>query len=305
MSHQINKVALAGPTGNLGSALLNALTKSLKFSVTVVVRSKGKTFPPGVSVKVADFNSVESIAAAFQGQDAVIDATSGPDPTVNLRIADGAAAAGVYRLIPAEFSADPHNSKVRALLPFQGKAQLYAHVQKLSSNGSITYTTISNGGFLDWALRVGFLNIDLAAKKVVWMNDGELVVPWTLLDSVGTAVVNALVKAKETENRSLYIHSLFKSQKDIGNLAAEALGSEGWEYEQLDFEEVYKHAMTELQAGKFSTKIFVDLIQYASATPGYFGTWAQDDNELLGVQELDDEEVRQLIRRVAADNTQT
>lgn len=67
------------------------------FNVTVLSRT-AKEFPAGVTVKVVDFGSTESLSAAIQGQDAVIDNTFTEDPETPLRLIDAAAASGIYRL---------------------------------------------------------------------------------------------------------------------------------------------------------------------------------------------------------------
>jgi putative NADH-flavin reductase len=67
------------------------------FEVTVLSRTT-KQFPAGVTVKVVDFGSTESLSAAIQGQDAVIDNTFTEDAETPLRLIDAAAASGVYRL---------------------------------------------------------------------------------------------------------------------------------------------------------------------------------------------------------------
>lgn len=272
-----------------------------KFNVTGVVRKDGAPSPSGVTVRVADFNSVLSLTEAFEGQDAVIDATSSPDPEVNIRIIDAAVSAGVYRIIPAEFSVDPENAKARSMPVFQGKSKTFHYVRKVANEKRVTYTTISNGGFMDWSLRNGFLNIDIYNKKVELMNDGTLVIPWTLLDSVGKAVVQVLLRLEETKNRSCYIHSIYKSQKEMADLAKEALGPEGWQTTSVDMEKVLERAMAELKAGNLNMQVIGDMIRYVNATEGYSGPWKNDDNELLGVPRMSDEEVKQLIRQLASE----
>ncbi|KAH7118023.1 hypothetical protein B0J11DRAFT_592605 [Dendryphion nanum] len=298
MNRSIKKVVLAGATGTLGSLILSILSQSVEFEVTVVVRRTNATFPSRVTVKVADFNSVSSLTEAFEDQDAVIDATSGSDPGVNIRIIDAAVRARVYRIIPAEFSVDPENAKARSMPVFQGKDKAFHHVQELASEDKITYTTISNGAFMDWCLRTGFLSLDIHSKKVELMNGGTLVIPWTLLESVAKATVEVL-RLKDAKNRSFFIYSVQKSQKEMADLAKEALGPEGWETTTIDMEKVIEGAMMECKAGNFNVQVIGDMIRYINSTEGYSGAWKNDDNEVLGVPTMSDEEVRQLITKIA------
>ena len=186
----------------MGSPILTSLIKA-GFKVTVIARKEGQTFPLSVSVKVVNTDSVSEITEALHGQDAVVDATSGPDPTLSGRIVEAAASAQVYRIILGEFSADPEDSVARSPLVFHGKNQALQRVKQLAAEGKLTWTAISNGAFLDWNLRTGFINIDIYGKKVQYINDGMLPFPWTMLSSVGVAVANALKKVQETENRCL------------------------------------------------------------------------------------------------------
>jgi hypothetical protein len=247
---------------------------------------------------VVDFDSIDQLTDALTGQDAVVDAISSPDPSFSMRLMDAAVSAGVYRYVPPEFSNDPDNIKTRSLPVFLGKRQTYEHIQKLARDNKITWTAVSNSAFLDWGLRTSFVNIDLAKKKVVLMNDSSHVFPWTDLSSVGTAVANALVHAEETKNRTCYIYSIQKSQREVADLAKEAIGAKGWETQSVDMEEVFEEAMSAVSAGDYSWKVMGDLIRYSISTPGYSGRLEKDDNELLDVRPMSDEQVKELICKI-------
>ncbi|KAH6714978.1 hypothetical protein DL95DRAFT_479692 [Leptodontidium sp. 2 PMI_412] len=302
MAPEIKNVVLAGPSGSLGSHILRALLAQNLFDVTVLVRKPRDDLPSSVKVKVVDFDSVASLSEALKGKDALVDATSNPaDPTLSIRLVDAAVAAGVYRILPAEFSSDPENSKARHLPPFQGKSQAYKYIQKLGRENKITWTAVSNHALFDWGLRMGFVGIDLAGKKIDYMNDGTLVIPWTLMSSVGTAVANILLRPEETRNRVCYIYDILKSQKEVADLTKSALGNEGWQEQKLDMDKVFEEAMTELQAGNVTFKVIGDMIRFSISTPGFVEVPEKDDNELLGVKLLSDEEVKQSIKQIASE----
>ena len=285
-------------TGSLGSKLLPALLDA-KFKVTVIARKEGQQFPSGVAVKVVDTGSVAAIAGALHGHDALVDATSGPDPSLQVRFIEAAIESGIYRIVMNEFSADPQDAKAQSPLVFHGKSNAFEQIKKAAAEGKITYTTISNSAFLDWNLRTGFINIDIFNKKVQYMNDGMRPFPWTMLSSVGTAVANVLKKAEQTKNRSFYISNIIKSQKQMVDLAKESLGSEGWEETQQDMDEKLKNATADMMAGKVDMQVIGDMIRWSvSACPAT--RWEQKkDNELLGVKSMTDDEVRNLIRDIA------
>ncbi|GKZ19778.1 hypothetical protein AbraIFM66951_010805 [Aspergillus brasiliensis] len=295
MSRHIKNVVIAGATGNLGSHILTALVRHGSFNITASTRKAGANFPDGVTAKVVDFSSPAELGLALQGQDAVVDAILSPDPTVSIGLIDAAATAGVYRYIAPEFSIHPKYDKTRALPIFRGKALIYDHLQKVANDQKITWTAISNGAFLDWCLRTGFLNLDLINKKIVLMNDGSRIFPLTALSTVGTAVANALAKAEETKNMHC---SIYKSKGDCG-LGKEALGADGWETTSKDMEKAFQEALSATAVGDYSWTVVGDLIRYSLATPGYNGLIEENHNDLLGVRPMSDEQVKALIKEIS------
>ncbi|KAF4158633.1 hypothetical protein CNMCM8927_003767 [Aspergillus lentulus] len=299
MAQTIKNVALAGATGNAGSNILTALLDTGKFTITVLTRNPNPNLPASVTTQVVDFDSFDSITAALKGQDAFIDATSVPDPSVAIRLIDAAVAAGVHRFIPAEFSIDPTATTCRALPVFAGKARVYEYLRQVAADGRITYTSISTGAFLDWTLRTGFLNIDIGKKRIDLLNDGSRVVPWTLLSSVGKAVANALLRAEETKNRTCYVCSIMKSQREVGELAQDALGKEGWSVQSQNPAKALEDAMAQFKVGNVTVEVIGAMIRWTLTQPESAAGWAKNDNELLGVPTMTDEEVKQLIKQIA------
>lgn len=69
----IKNVAIAGASGNLGPVVFQKLVSSGKFNVRVLRRNgSSSTFPAGTDVVDVDFESIEDLTVALQGQDAVI-----------------------------------------------------------------------------------------------------------------------------------------------------------------------------------------------------------------------------------------
>jgi uncharacterized protein YbjT (DUF2867 family) len=287
-------------TGSLGSHILTALLEA-NFEVTIIARKEGQNVPSNAVVRVVDTNSVAAIADALRGQDAFIDATSGPDPSLQGRFIEAVVSAGVHRIIMGEFSVDPQNARARSPLVFHGKNQAFEHVKNLAKDGKLTYTTISNGAFLDWNLRTTFVKIDIFKKKVEYLNDGRLPFAWTKLSSVGIAVVNTLKKAQQTENRSVYISNVFKSQMDMVDLAKKTLGDGGWTEVNLDMDQKLKEATADMMAGKIDMNVIGNMILWSTGTVPS-PRWEQsEDNKLLGVDKMTDEEVCQLIKDIASE----
>lgn len=243
--------------------------------------------------------SADILTQEFEGHDAVIDITSIPDPAVSIRLVDAAIAAGVRRFIPSEFSHSPSNAKARALSLWIGKNLVYQHITKLADEGKITFTSISNGGFVEFVLKTGMVGIDLTAKTVRLMNDGNVKFPWTSLPAIGEAIANALVNHEETKNQSYCIYSFLKSQQEVVELAKRAIGSEGWQTSTVDVNQAFEQAMGKVKLGAIDMEVIGDILRYTLSTPGYIQEVKKEDNEALGVKIWTDEEIIQVIKDVA------
>ncbi|KAJ0115084.1 isoflavone reductase family protein [Diaporthe amygdali] len=298
MGRTIQKVALTGATGNVGAPILKNLLRN-NFQVTVLTRSADHAFPNGVNVHVVDYSSSASLESALRGCDACVDANLTQDDTP-IRLMNAAAAVGVYRYIPSDYSLDPFNPKLNALPVFAMKDARDRHLFKVceQSSGSMTWSIVCNGPFLDWNLRTGFKGIDLYNKKATIMGTGTNKHPWTMLDDVGKAVAGILLKPVETENRPVFVYSVVKSDEEMLKLAQEALGSDAWVVKTVDPQATFDKAVADLKAGIINMQVFGDMIRFSNTQPDMAHPWHSPDNELLGVQEMSDDEVQVIIKSI-------
>ncbi|KAJ5762390.1 uncharacterized protein N7511_005772 [Penicillium nucicola] len=297
MTPIIKNVALAGASGNVGAQVLNALL-GLNFNVTVLARSS-KPFPAAAKVKIVDFTSVESLSAALDGQDAVIDTTFSPEVDTSLRLIEAAVKARVYRFITSDFGLDPEIPGVHNMPVFSQKKGSYEAVKEQAAANRLTYTLVANGPFLDWGLSTGFSGLNFREKTAWRFGDGNNVIPWTTLADVGTATANVLLHPEETLNRPVYIHSVFMSQNQLLGAAKSALGSEEWTVTNNDMEPLLQKALSDLQSGNITDATFEIQIKYCLATKALAHPWERDDNSLLGLKEWSAEKVEDLVRAIA------
>ncbi len=102
----IRTVAIVGTTGNLGKLVTKAMLDTNRLSVTLISRSGSEsTLPtdPSVKIKQGDYSSPAFLADAFAGIEAVVlclHHTSVPD--LEIKLIEGAAAAGVKWILPTE-----------------------------------------------------------------------------------------------------------------------------------------------------------------------------------------------------------
>jgi uncharacterized protein YbjT (DUF2867 family) len=154
MRHSIENVEVTDKlqaTGNLGPAVVQALLDA-GFTVTALTRidSKSSVFP-GAKVHKTDYSSIESIAEAFKGQDAVVSTLATAALGQQQTIVDAAIKAGVKRFIPSEFGMDTTTIEGGAKKILGAKIALQGVLAKAAEeNKGFSWTGISTGMFFDW-----------------------------------------------------------------------------------------------------------------------------------------------------------
>ncbi|GAP91038.1 putative oxidoreductase - protein [Rosellinia necatrix] len=291
----IQNVALAGATGNLGRPILEQLLKT-EFQVTVLTRLGGKhSFPESVIVKEVDYESVESLTAAFQGQDAVVSAVAFAGVAGQINILNAAVKAGVKRLIPSEFGSDTLNPQTAALPVFADKVAMDKTIAKEAEKGTITYTSIITGPFFDWGFGAGlFLN---AKEKTIQLYDGgDRHFSTTTLAGIGRAVVAVLRHPEETKNRAVRVQDIALTLNQLKDIAEKVTGT-AWEGEVVDLEEeVLAPALAELKKEKPDPSKYIFPQLFASMFGnGYGGHFQNLDNAILGLPGLTEAEAEAVV----------
>ncbi|KAH8895191.1 isoflavone reductase [Thozetella sp. PMI_491] len=296
MTRKIQNIAVAGATGNVGKEVIKNLLRYEGFTITALVR-KPSDLGPQIKTRVVDFSSLESVADALHHQDVLIDTTNTHDGTSILLI-DAAAKAGVYRYLPPDFGLDPFNKGMQALPVFAGRVARDRHLFEKCQETGMTWTIVCNGAFLDWNLRSGFMGIDLFRKKATLLDGGANVHAWTTLASVGKATAGIVLHLEETENRPVYVHSVYKSEQQMVMMAKDALGSEGWEVEEKEGKAVFDKAIADFNAGIHTLQVMSGMVLYANTQSDIAHPWSASDNALLGLTELPDDGLKELISTI-------
>lgn len=242
-------IAQAG--GNVGSVLLDTFLKESSFKVTVLSRQDSQsTFPSGVKVLHADYDSQDSLIKALQGQDAVISLVGSGVLKDQAKLIDAAIAAGVQRFVPSEFGSDTVDPRNRALVPIS--KDKYEITEKLkNSESKISWTSIITGPFFDWCLRVGFHGFDYKNKTATLYDNGTARFSTTNLHTVALAVVKALEKPELTKNQYVYISGFQTTQKEILAIAEKITDSK-WTVKDVSSKQLAEDGKAKVQQGDFS-----------------------------------------------------
>lgn len=138
------------------------------------------------------------------------------------RIVDAAAAAGVKRIIPSEFGANNLDPRAAGLVPvyaLKGEMLRYLKAKAEASNGALSWTSISCGSWLDWALDPGksgnFLGIDVKGRKATIWDSGRSRFSVTTSENTGLAVARALLHPERTANQQIFLSDFVTCSREI------------------------------------------------------------------------------------------
>lgn len=269
---------------------MNAFLKEPSFNTTILSRQDSKsTFPLGVEVARADYDSLDSLKKAFKGQDAVVSLVGGMALGDQNKLIDAAIAAGVKRFIPSEYGGNTIDKRAREIVPiFEAKVGTVNYLK--SKEKEISWTSIVTGAFLDWGLNAGFMGFDGKSKTATIIDNGEAVFSANNLDQIGATTVKALQHAELTKNQYVYISGFQTTQKEVLAIAEKVTGAK-WTVNKVDAKELIKQGRAKLQSGDQEGILY--LLQGAMYEKeqqlGDFsseGLW----NEKLGIAKVDLEE---------------
>ena len=130
--------------------------------MTVLSRaSSTSTFPSAVHVHKTDYDSSESLAEAFKGQDAVVSVIASAGIREQQKIIEAAVKAGVKKFIPSEYGINTQNLEGGIGKILSGKKATADLLQKYAAeNAGFSWTGLSTSMFFDWVCHTFTLMID-------------------------------------------------------------------------------------------------------------------------------------------------
>ncbi|QPC77857.1 hypothetical protein HYE68_008609 [Fusarium pseudograminearum] len=292
----LKNIAIAGAAGDLGSAVFKALVNSSQFNITVLTRKNStSTFPSGTKVIQVDYDSLDSLTAALQGQDAVV-STAGSlvIPSQTLLI-DAAIAAGVKRFIPSEFGSNLAVPSVRKLPVFGTKVAIEDKLIDLAKQGKISYTFVYNGAFLDWGIKHNFL-LDFSQPEITLWDEGDVEFSTTTLASVGDAVVGVLAHPQETQDRIVYVQDTVLTQKKLLALAKEVSPEKEFKVKHAKIDDITAQSDANVAKGIYDWATMGAYLYRSLFDAKSLPKYEKLDNELLGVKGVTDEQIKELLK---------
>ncbi|KAK3292878.1 uncharacterized protein B0H64DRAFT_344989 [Chaetomium fimeti] len=293
---------LGGSTGNLGPSLIHALHNA-GFTVTAITRpsptpSTNTTttttnpptpnLPPDTRTLTADYASVESLTAAFSGQDAVVSAVGTQAVGTQHTAVDAAVAAGVQRFVPSEFGIHTRLVRERPIgRVLAGKVGVVDYlegvVERTGGEGGLSWTGVSTGLFFDWGLeRSGLGTVNIKDKTATVIDSGDEKWYASTLAQIGRVVAGILKHPDETANKYIATASFNLSQNELIAIVEELTG---WKLAvtKIKSADLQQSGEAKLAAGDYSA--FVDLLRAHNSADGAGNGLPEEEsaNGLIGV----------------------
>lgn len=217
-----------------------------------------------------------------------------------IKAIDAAIEAGVEQIIPSAFGLDHRIAGVRNNPAVATKKKMDDHLlSKIPSPDTNTsYTAISTGLFLDWALGIGMMVnvVGKGDKPTMFFDDGEAKLSLTHRDDIGKAVACAVEHRHDDrfKNKTLLINTIAATQNEFIAYAKELAPEKPWPMFKIDTTEAARKSQEALDKGDTSADAVRGFLMKMSFGDR-LGFFPKVDNELLGIKEQDGEYLKKLL----------
>ncbi|KAJ4179760.1 hypothetical protein NW759_017278 [Fusarium solani] len=271
-------VTIAGASGELGSLIFKRLIKPDDFKVRVLKRAGStSTFPDGTDVIEVEYLSLDSLTAALKDQDVLVSAVTTSAAKDQEILIDAAVAAGVKRVLPAEFGCNNDAPAVRELPFYTDKVRIQENIIEYSKTTSLSYTFVHNGVGLDWGLRNNFF-LDFEKSTATLIDGGNAEFSTTTFPTIAKAVYSILCHPEATRNR------------------VKANPEKTWNVVDVKLSDVVAKAEENYAKGILDHETLGNYLLKAVYHPSSEAKFKKLDNELLDVKGKSEDEVVELIR---------
>ncbi|KAH1596412.1 hypothetical protein KXX44_006579 [Aspergillus fumigatus] len=282
-------------SGNFGTPITAALQHA-GFTVTIITRSESKaTFPPDIPVITTTY-TLENLTSALAGQDAAVCVVGPGGIGAQVTMIDAAEAAGVKRFILDDFGwgDNPKSFPEFNAIHAQRRAGWDHAKAKAGSNPNFTYTGISIGNPIDWALkRFPAMGFDIAHCSAVIYDSGTERFTGTTLEGIGQSVVGVLQHPGETANRFVKAQSIITCQNELLEAFQTVTGKQ-WEVQRAHTKALMENGKRKIQegvSGWILDLVVAQLFDEGQSRCLLAPSREESDADLLGIAEESPEQV--------------
>lgn len=246
--NHVQKIAIIGAGGQVGSHITKALIAQGQHQVTAISRTGSTSvMPEGLdAVKHVNYADKDSIVAALKGQDALIVTLSTTfDRQHVFNVLDAAIEAGVQWIVPNEWGADLEQEELSRDILLGIRAKEVREYIGEHGGSKTHWVSFSCSFWYEYSLagteiRYGF---NFKDKKLTLYGDGNIKIPTSTWPQVGRAVARVfalpILPDKEGDtgpflsdyaDKAVYVSSFFVSQRDMLDSVLRVTGGQASEW---------------------------------------------------------------------------
>ncbi|RHZ58380.1 uncharacterized protein CDV56_102937 [Aspergillus thermomutatus] len=286
-----NRRRIWGVCEELATALQRA-----GFTVTIITRTESKsTFPPDIPV-IRTTYTLENLTSALAGQDAAVCVVGPGGIGAQVTMIDAAEAAGVKRFIVDDFGwgVNPKSSPEFDAIQAHRRAGWDHAKAKADSNPDFTYTGISTGNPIDWALkRFPLMVFDVVRCSAIIYDSGTEQFTGTTLEGIGQSVVGVLQHPDRTANRFVKAQSIITCQNELLQAFQSVTGKQ-WEVQRASTHTLMEDGKRKFQesvSGWVLDLVVAQLFDEGQSRCLIAPSREESDADLLGIAEETAEQV--------------
>lgn len=199
------------------------------------------------------------------------------------------------RFIPSEFGSCSSNPKLETFPLYAPMFKVKKYLQEKAKSGEMTWTVLACGAFLDWLLAGSFF-LDFADHKAALFDEGDNKISSTSLPNVGKAIVGILKNFESTKNKIMRVSEVILTQNNLLKITKGLRPDIKWEISKVQTSVLLKEGLDRVSAGDFSIPVIMKILGGTAMAGDTFGSsYDETDNELLGVRELTEEDLKKLV----------
>ena len=207
---------------------------------------------------------------------------------------DAAIAVGVSRFLPADFAGDLSIPLHRSLHINEDKVATEEYLKQRESK--ISHTSIRTGPLFDFCLSYGVL-VNMKERSVILYDSGDKPFSTTTVATASEAVAKVLKLGEQSKNRAFRVQDIVTTQNQLLKLGKEMFPDAEWTVKPASTAELATKAEDLFKTDPNNRMAIVMQRGVAVFGPDYVSDFGAADNAELGIQTMDETQVKELLKR--------
>lgn len=257
VSKQSRAITVAGASGNVGKAFLDALVAEGLHKVSIITRPDSKAlFPASITVHRGDYKDENFLKSILVGQEVLVVTVGNTALDVQEPLFRAAAQAGIPWVVPCEYGCDLAGTLNEHTSLMTDKIPLRTLIEEL---GVSSWIGVVCNPWFDFCMRFAALGINPAAKTALLQGSGTSFgttkANFTTIKRTGESLAAVLGLPEEElaqyRNDWVFFSSFHVTQRDVLESALRVTGTDesAWTITERKTEDIIKESKEKIANG--------------------------------------------------------